>query len=241
MSTRQISFVIPAYNEEDYILECICNIREAAKLVNIDYEIIVCDNNSTDSTTVLAKQTGVKVVFEKINQFSKARNTGASIASGNWLVFIDADTFLRPLVLENIVQSINSNNYAGGSCTLQMDRCPGLYHFITSVWNIYSVMTKVFAGPLIFCRKDLFENINGFCEHINVGEDIDFAKRLNVAAKALNLKIIILHKPAHLCSGRKYRTHRFSELVRTVSQFLANPRAFKYKDKPDYYYRRRKE
>ncbi len=68
----------------------------------LTHEIIVVDNNSTDLTAELAKQAGAKVVFESINQIGRARDTGATAATGDWLLFVDADSLLNPGMIAEI-------------------------------------------------------------------------------------------------------------------------------------------
>ena len=57
-----ISFIIPAYNEEKYIYDCITSIDEAMKYKNNTYETIVIDNNSTDRTGEIALNAGVNIL-----------------------------------------------------------------------------------------------------------------------------------------------------------------------------------
>ena len=73
-----ISVVIPAYNEAARLPASLARIRSAFDASLPDaYEIIGCDNNSTDDTAALAERAGCKVVFEPVNQISRARNRGA--------------------------------------------------------------------------------------------------------------------------------------------------------------------
>ena len=75
-----LSIVIPAFNEEQLILECLNSIREsvgANAKPGFTHEVIVVDNNSSDKTAELATQAGAKVVFEPINQRSAAHATPA--------------------------------------------------------------------------------------------------------------------------------------------------------------------
>src|SRR6266404_2621669 len=99
----KISVVVPAYNEEKLITDCLRSIRAAGAAFNepaaesrgtchASLELIVCDNNSTDRTAELARAEGAMVVFEPVNQIGRARNTGAAAATGDWLIFIDADS-----------------------------------------------------------------------------------------------------------------------------------------------------
>ena len=85
-----ISFVIPCYNEEKYIRNCIRSIvREASCLPH--YEIIVVDNNCTDQTVLIAMQEGVTVVSERQKGVVFARQKGYETAQYNLIANIDAD------------------------------------------------------------------------------------------------------------------------------------------------------
>ena len=92
----KISVVVPAFNEEKLLGKSLAAIRSACSAftdLGWDWEIVVCDNNSTDRTSEIARETGATVIFEPINQISRARNRGASAATGDWLIFVDADSF----------------------------------------------------------------------------------------------------------------------------------------------------
>src|SRR5687768_9752371 len=91
-----VSVIVPAFNEEKLLGQSLRAIKEACKAFEErgwSWEMVVCDNNSTDRTAEIAEGEGARVVFEPINQISRARNGGASIAQGDWFVFVDADSF----------------------------------------------------------------------------------------------------------------------------------------------------
>src|ERR1041384_6607824 len=95
----KVSIIVPAFNEEKLIAESLRCIRTAtAALAARGWasELIVCDNNSSDRTLELAQAGGARVVFEPINQIARARNKGAEVATGDWLLFIDADSRPTP-------------------------------------------------------------------------------------------------------------------------------------------------
>jgi len=74
-----ISVIVPAYNEAKLIEGTLAAIREATGVLaerGWETELIVCDNNSTDATAELAAAAGATVVFEPVNQISRARNRG---------------------------------------------------------------------------------------------------------------------------------------------------------------------
>src|SRR5262249_58166780 len=90
----KISVMVAACSEEQLLGEALVCIRGAAASFaqrGFTWELIVCDNNSTDRTAEVARNAGAVVVFEPVNQISRARNTGAAAATGDWLVFVDAD------------------------------------------------------------------------------------------------------------------------------------------------------
>jgi len=92
----KISVIVPAFNEEKFIARSLRKIKaatDAFAATGWDSEIIVCDNNSTDRTAEKARAAGATVVLEPVNQISRARNRGASAATGDWLVFVDADSY----------------------------------------------------------------------------------------------------------------------------------------------------
>ena len=94
------SIIIPAYNEEELLGETLDRIYRCLKEIpNFKGEVIVVDNNSNDRTSGIAKSKGATVIFEPVNQISKARNVGARKAIGKYLFFIDADTFISQSVI----------------------------------------------------------------------------------------------------------------------------------------------
>src|ERR1035441_10072378 len=87
----KISIIVPAFNEERLLGESLAQIKSAAHAFaqhGWDFELIVCDNNSTDRTAEIARAAGATVVFEPVNQIARARNSGAAAATGDWLVFL---------------------------------------------------------------------------------------------------------------------------------------------------------
>jgi glycosyltransferase involved in cell wall biosynthesis len=93
----KLSIIIPAFNEEKRIGACLGSVRSALAAnarPDLETEVIVADNNSTDATAEIARHEGTCVVFEPVNQISRARNAGARVATGDWLLFIDADSTL---------------------------------------------------------------------------------------------------------------------------------------------------
>src|SRR5436190_23251811 len=113
----KISIVVPAFNEEKLLpasLRAINAAREALHARGWETELIVCDNNSTDRTAEVARAEGARVVFEPVNQIARARNCGAAAATGDWLVFIDADSHPSRELLADVADAIASGKYLAG-------------------------------------------------------------------------------------------------------------------------------
>lgn len=85
----KLSVCVITKNEEKNIARCLESIKSIAT------EIIVVDTGSTDDTVSIAKKQGAKTYYFKwVNDFSKARNYALSKATGNWILFLDADEYL---------------------------------------------------------------------------------------------------------------------------------------------------
>src|SRR3982751_6887760 len=87
-----ISFVVPAYNEENELPSTLAAIHHAASGAEQPYEIIVVNDASTDATPEIAVRAGAKVLRVDRRQIAAARNAGGRTAQGEYLFFVDADT-----------------------------------------------------------------------------------------------------------------------------------------------------
>jgi glycosyltransferase involved in cell wall biosynthesis len=97
-----ISVVIPVYNEERYIGACLDSLMQQIDPAN---EIIVVNNNSTDNTIEIAKQYPVRIVNEKKQGMTPARNRGFNEARFEIIARTDADTILPPHWIKQIRES----------------------------------------------------------------------------------------------------------------------------------------
>jgi len=103
----KFSVIIPAYNEEQHIEAAVIALKRQT-VPETDFEIIVVDNNSEDSTTEIAKKAGAhKIVKETKQGTNMARQRGAEEGRGEILVFLDADCVPPPDWLRRIESSLN--------------------------------------------------------------------------------------------------------------------------------------
>lgn len=100
----KLSTIIIARNEEEVIKRCLESVK------TISDEIIVVDNASTDDTSKIAKQFGVKIVSTDKEDFSKLRNLGLEKAKGTWILYIDADEVVSEKLAQELKHVLSGKN-----------------------------------------------------------------------------------------------------------------------------------
>src|ERR1700730_1307220 len=108
-----LSFVVPAYNEELELPTTIAAIQKAAS--GQQYEILVVDDGSTDTTAKVAQDAGAKVVSIIRRQIAAARNAGALHARGDILFFVDADTQINEKHVSGAIAALEEGCSGGGA------------------------------------------------------------------------------------------------------------------------------
>jgi len=108
-----LSIIIPLYNTERYIDECLSSIIDS-DIAECEYEIIVIDDGSTDYSPTIVKSYCVKhpniFLFRQDNQgVSIARMNGISLAKGSYIWFIDSDDYLEPNALKKMLHIITEH------------------------------------------------------------------------------------------------------------------------------------
>lgn len=224
----KISIVVPAFNEEKLLGATLRSIQEASKSftkLGWETELVVCNNNSTDRTAEIAQASGAKVIFEPVNQIARARNTGASAATGDWIIFVDADSHPTAELFADVAEQIRDGRCMAGGCVVRLDERHFLADRLTSVWNWVSRLRKWSAGSFIFCQADAFREVGGFSRDLFASEEIELSNRLKKLAKSRAQKIVILHKHPMLTSARKLRLYSRQEYFRFFRKAIFSPRA----------------
>jgi glycosyltransferase involved in cell wall biosynthesis len=235
----KLSVIIPAFNEEKLISRCLASAQSALQQnTSPDWtsEIIVVDNNSTDRTAELARAGGATVVFEPINQISRARNAGARIAVGDWFLFVDADSYLHPETVAELLRCIRRGRHAGGGCLVGLDDPPVLGILSVEVWNLISQITTWAAGSFVFCRAAAFRDIGGFSTALFAAEELQFSKDLKCWAKRNRLRCTILRRQRHVSSARKFHLYSGWEFTRLVLRWLVDRSTIQDRRHLEYFY-----
>lgn len=189
----RISFVVPAYNEEQYLGDCLRSILAQTRGLAIDSEIIVVNNASTDGTRALALSfAGVKLVDEPRKGLTFARQAGLDASTGELVANVDADSRLTPGWLEQVVASFVARPQmlalSGPLVYYDLNAFERVLvqSFYAAAWSTYAVNRYVLrvgsmvqGGNFVVTRRAL-EQIGGFNLSISFyGEDTDIARRLN--------------------------------------------------------------
>ena len=192
MTDFKVSLIIPAYNEEKYIGECLDTAERSAG--DKFYEIIVVDNGSSDNTVGVASQrAGVKVLVEKRKGANNARQTGLEAASGDFIACLDSDTHLPSGWLSRARKFFETHPRAVSlSGPYRYFDATAYKNFIlTLIWWLSAPISyrlvgyMILGGNFIARRKELV-SAGGFERQIQFyGDDTDLARRLSKFGKAV--------------------------------------------------------
>ena len=185
-----ISIVIPTLNEEKILERMLKALRV---LDSVPYEIIVSDGGSTDGTVAIAKKYADKVVehdSKSRQTIGIGRNDGAAVASGDILLFLDADVFIPEIndfFVEVTKQFETDQKLVGLTVFLKVlpehvtlsDRL-----FFGIVNRLHQINNNCFhmgsaSGEFMMLRANKFRQLAGFNEKLVVGEDNDLFARLS--------------------------------------------------------------
>jgi glycosyltransferase involved in cell wall biosynthesis len=224
----KISIIVPAFNEERLLGESLAHIKSAAQTFaprGWDFELIVCDNNSTDRTAEIARAAGATVVFEPVNQIARARNCGAAAATGDWLIFVDADSRPSDGLFDEVAEQVNSGRCLAGGVTVRMDEKHLVAGFVTRLWNCASRMGRLLAGSFIFCEAAAFRKIGGFSNELFAAEELELSRRLRNLARETGRGMVILHRHPLVTSARKLRLYTMRNHLKLLARVIFNRRA----------------
>jgi glycosyltransferase involved in cell wall biosynthesis len=188
------------------------------------WELIVCDNNSTDRTAEIARTGGAKVVFEPHNQISRARNRGASVAEGEWLLFVDADSTPGRGLFADLKAAIDSGRVLGGGATVAADEDLLSVRVALALWNAMSRSLRWAAGAFVYCEAAAFRAAGGFSEELYASEELELSGRLKRITRAQGREFRILHRHPLQTSARKLHLYGWRDLAPVLGRFLLHPR-----------------
>lgn len=193
----KVSFVIPAYDEENYIRRCLDAIRN--DIAGRDgYEIIVVDNNSTDGTTgiVAREYPDVTLLREPRRGANRARETGFAASTGAFVAFLDADTEIPKGWSDRALVAFAKDPklvcLSGPFIYYDLPFFARLFvtFFYAGTYLVYLInnfilrTTSMIQGGTEIVRREALQKIGGHAVNITFyGDDADLARRLRTVGK----------------------------------------------------------
>ena len=214
-----ISIIIPTFQEEKYIRDCISQFQA----LKITHEIIVSDDGSTDKTVEIARGLRVRVLTseKKYPTIAMNRNAGAKIATGDYLAFFDTDSRIKDgdvngffdMALDDFASMPELVALTGSFWVLPTMATPidrAVYTIFNIVHRIKNNVLHVGEAPGKFqlIKRDAFFRVAGYREDLVSREDADLFQRLNRIGKTFaDNRLIIYH------SGRRSRAIGWPKLL----------------------------
>ncbi len=242
-SYPEISILIPAYNEEGYVGDCIEAILEAV-YPERKKEIIVIDDGSTDGTFEEAKRyekKGVKVVHKENGGKHSALNFGTRFADGDIIFTIDADSIVSRRALKLMVKRFNQSKDIGAvagnvkviNSENLLEKCQALEYLVginifRSAFDIFGAVSVV-PGCLGAFRKRLLEG-GGFYDPDTLTEDFDVTikmRKLGKTVQASSQAVVYTEVPDKIKDLYNQRSRWYRGNFQTIFKHrnaLLNPR-----------------
>lgn len=178
-----VSVVIPCYNQAQYLGEAI----GSARAREVEVEIIVVDDGSTDGTAdVAARFSGVTLIRQDNRGLAAARNRGLAAAEGGFVIFLDADDRMMPGGIDIAAQAL----LAHVSCAMAYGRCvmigpdgvawPTPSQAIVSRDHYGALLRNnlIWMPAMAIFRRDALQRIDGFREGFDAAADYDLYLRM---------------------------------------------------------------
>lgn len=200
MQNPLVSVIIPTYNRDTYLEEAIYSV---AHQTYSNIEIIIVDDGSTVNyaESICSKYAKCNYYFKPNGGLSSARNFGISVATGEYIAFLDDDDYWELDKLEKQVEILNNNlsvdcvhssaavvdengNLTGQCIGAAQDKVHKRSGYV--FWNALGTWVAKSPTPLI--RKKVFQPNLMFDETIKVGEDVDFYQRMFYRHKVYYIK-----------------------------------------------------
>ncbi|WP_434998216.1 glycosyltransferase family 2 protein [Vibrio scophthalmi] len=178
-----VSIVVITLNEEKRIGRLL---EDLSQQTHQQFEVIVVDSNSDDNTIEVAQayhSALPALTVHKMEQrgVSLGRNTGASLAQHERLLFLDADVRLSPTFLTCALEQLEHKQLEVAGVYMGAQSLPLIHKLGYGLFNLGLFVTQftfpTAVGACIFSTKLVHQRIGGFDEHITLCEDCDYVKR----------------------------------------------------------------
>jgi glycosyltransferase involved in cell wall biosynthesis len=204
-SPPALSVAIPAHNEEKFIGRCIESVLRSAEHAGTRVDIGVALNRCTDRTQAIAESLGAHCVVNDTRCIAAVRNSAVRATQAPAVVTIDADSWMAPGTVAEVLRLVHQPRYIGGGSAMWPERFSvGILFSALSVLP-YVLGRGVSAGMFWF-QREAFEAIGGFDERLITVEDVDFALRLKALGAQRGQRFGTLYRQGITTSCRKFDT-----------------------------------
>ena len=233
MKKNKVSIIVPVYNKEKYIDECIQSIiNQTYKKIEI---IIVDDGSTDDSEKIIKKYINSKSKIEYIKQHhqggSVARNRGLEVATGDYIMFFDADDVLELDAIESMLEKNDENDIIIGNYHIMnednnlIDSKKIIKKNIIDKKNIFKKYYDIppTLGSKMYKRSIIVENNINFA-NVRIGQDLNFyIKFLSCAKTVCGVdNFIFRYRIVNNSVSRTYSSNIFGivESIREIKSYL---------------------
>jgi len=175
MSFIKFSIIIPVVHEGERIHDLIESLNHLDSDKNIEI-IIVDGTEEQDTLKAIHSNNAIKISSEKGR--AKQMNSGASVARGEVLIFLHADTELPPRALKKIHFLMEQGDRVGGAFDLGIKSDKFIFKVIATLSSLRSRLNRIpFGDQAIFIQREFFNTIGGYKE-IPLMEDVELMRRI---------------------------------------------------------------
>jgi rSAM/selenodomain-associated transferase 2 len=211
-----VSIIVPTLNEETTIPELAASLG----CLRGDFEIIVCDGGSADTTVEMARQCGLRVI-EAPRGRGPQMNAGARLARGETLLFLHADTRLPENALEFVANAIADERVCGGNFSLIFGGDTREARMLTRIYSLLRLGGILYGDSAIFTRRNVFDRLGGYREY-PIFEDYDLYRRMRRMGRFVRLTACATTSSRRF-KGRFIRTFALWSLLQTLYWLGVSP------------------
>ena len=228
----KVSVIIPSYNAGTYLAQAVSSVRKQQTSCPLTREIIVIDDGSTDGSIEQLQgpdaaggplESDLRILRQNHQGAAAARNYGMKEATGDFLLFLDADDVLMPDAIESFYQGLLQNEDAVVALGMAED-------FISEELDAkqageLSKKEFPYSGVLAGCcfgRRQAVLEVGFFDTSLKAGENVDWLARLrNSGLKTVQLDVVTVHRRIHLTNtGRVYGQEQMRDYATIIRRRL---------------------
>lgn len=202
----RISLVIPAFNEESFLPALLDSVDAARAQYSHGasaVEVIVADNSSTDRTARIARARGCLVGPVTGRSIAASRNSGARMAAGEIIAFVDADCTIHPETFNAIELTMASDRVVAGATGAWFSRLSPGIAATTLIGMTIFLLANLDIG-VVFCRRKDWEAVGGYDEELLCAEDVEFLTALKKLGKPRGQRFVRARSARAITSARKF-------------------------------------